>query len=89
VVDDAGGRAVLLDEVVRLQMAPVERGWRFALVDLGAYAQRRATLGLRTESLDAPAGRRAGWAGAFVYVDRSARYPPPAFVAPALSADGR
>jgi hypothetical protein len=89
VVDDTGGRKVLLDEVVRLQVGPAERGWRFALVDLGAYARRRVTLVLRTEASDAPAGLRAGWADAFVYVDRSARYPPPTFVAPALSGGGR
>jgi hypothetical protein len=88
VVDGAGGREVLLDEVLLPQERDAGPGWRFAQVDLGAHAGQRVTLVLRTEGASGGAGPRAGWADAYVYVDRSARYPPPTVVAPALPVAG-
>ena len=83
VIDAAGRRQTLLDEVVQPQVRPQDRGWRFAEVGLGAYAGQRVTLSLRTEGRDTPLFDWAGWASPGVYVDRGGRYPPPAGVAPA------
>jgi hypothetical protein len=87
VVDAAGRRAPLLDQVLQPQVRPEDRGWRFALVDLGAYAGQRVTLSLRTEGRDTPLFDWAGWGTPLVFVDRSGRYPPPAVVAPAPRSD--
>jgi hypothetical protein len=85
VVDGQGERRTLLDEVVQPQTRAEDRGWRFALVDLGAYAGQRVTLVLRTEGRDTPLYDWAGWGTPMVYVDRTARYPPPTGVASAVT----
>ncbi|HEX2033725.1 MAG TPA: hypothetical protein VHS99_06050 [Chloroflexota bacterium] len=84
ITDAAGARATLLDQVVQPQVHPHDRGWRFAAVDLEAYAGQRVTLTLRTEGRDTPLFDWAGWATPAVYVDRSGRYPPRPSVATAL-----
>jgi hypothetical protein len=76
-VDDGRGPQALLSATLRPGVDAADRGWRFAQVDLGAYAGRRVTLVLRTEAVDTPFFDWGGWATPMVYVDRSARYPPP------------
>ena len=80
VTDATGARTRHLDETVQPQVRPRDRGWRFAEVDLGAFAGQRVTLTLRTEGRDTPHFDWAGWATPMVYADRSGRYPPPAAV---------
>jgi hypothetical protein len=82
-VVDGADRQRLLDTVLRPGTEETDRGWRFASVDLGAFAGRSVTLVLRTEALVTPYFTWSGWATPMVYVDRSARYPPPDAVAPA------
>ncbi|MGH2368480.1 MAG: 6-pyruvoyl-tetrahydropterin synthase-related protein, partial [Chloroflexota bacterium] len=47
--DHRGVRRTLLDETVQPQTRAADQGWRFTLVDLGAYAGQRIALTLRTE----------------------------------------
>jgi hypothetical protein len=82
-VVDGADRQRLLDTILRPQTQEADRGWRFALVDLGSFAGRTITLALRTEAVDTPFYVWSGWATPTVYVDRSPRYPPPSGVAPA------
>jgi hypothetical protein len=83
-IDAADGWHTLLDATLRPHDNPDDRGWRYTLVDLGAYAGRSVTLRLRTEGLDTPYFDWAAWATPMVYSDASARYPPPATLAPAV-----
>jgi len=76
----------LMEQVLQPQVRPEDRGWRFASVDLGRYAGQRIILRLGTEGRDTPTLDWAGWADPVVYVDRSAHYPRPDQVAPALAA---
>ena len=84
VMDAQGATAVLLDQVVQPQTNEADQGWRFAQVSLAQFEGQTVTLRLRTEARDTPYFDWAGWADPVVYVDRSARYPPPSGVAPAM-----
>jgi hypothetical protein len=74
--DTAGRVHRLLNEDLVPQERVTDRGWRFAQVDLGAFAGQEVTLTLRTSGRATPDSDWAGWGTPAVYVDRSALYPP-------------
>jgi hypothetical protein len=73
---ESGETRRVLDEELVPQQRVRDRGWRFALVDLGAFAGEHVTLTLRTVGRETPFFDWASWASPVVYVDNSARYPP-------------
>jgi hypothetical protein len=82
VIDRLGTLHTLLSEPLQPQVRAADRGWRFVTLDLGAFSTQRVRLVLRTEGLQTPDYDWAGWGAPLVYVDSSARYPPPPTVSP-------
>ncbi len=83
VIDSLGTSHTLLSEALQPQVRGSDRGWRFVALDLGAFSTQRIRLVLRTEGLQTPDYDWAGWGMPMLYVDSSARYPPPPTVSPA------